>query len=243
MCNAWNHSADCGCGFGGDTGGAGGAHPFVDEPSTFDYPRDMRRLAISLGRSLCFGASCWHCGRFIYLLATCHGGFAIFDELGSPWPKHSCSGYPRPDSPYHWPTGVPLRRGTWIPVPDGTPVVRPADRFVVRGVITADRLVFTGSELLIVRVPSDVPTGTWLEGRVEYSEHGPELIDVRFGFSGPPPDLLDIVPTAVYQCECCGVHNRILSGRLQAPVNRCRNCNAILVLSWRYLNRDPPPWV
>ena len=243
MCNAFNHSEDCGCGFGGDTGGAATGHPFVDEPSTFDYPRDMRRLAISLGRTLCFGASCWYCARFIYLYANSHGGFAIFDAKGSPWPKHFCTGYPRSDSPYRWPPGVALRRGTWIPVPDDTPLVQPADGFAVRGVVTADRFVFTGSELLIVRVPPEIATGTWIEGRVAYTEEGHELVEVRESLSTPPPDSLDWVPTDVYDCAHCSAGNRILAGRLRTPGNRCRNCNAVLVLSRSYLNRNPPPWV
>lgn len=29
----------------------------------------------------------------VYLYAAPNGGFAIFDELGPPWPKHECQGY------------------------------------------------------------------------------------------------------------------------------------------------------
>jgi hypothetical protein len=52
----------------------------------------MRDLAIELGSSLLFPTICRYCGQLIYLYASPDGGFAIFDSLGKPWPKHVCAG-------------------------------------------------------------------------------------------------------------------------------------------------------
>lgn len=52
----------------------------------------MLDLAWECGHSIIFPRYCWYCGQLIYLYANPNGGFAIFDELGPPWPKHCCSG-------------------------------------------------------------------------------------------------------------------------------------------------------
>jgi hypothetical protein len=52
----------------------------------------MRDLATRLGASLTFPTKCWYCGSAIFLYAHPNGGFAIFDSLGIPWPKHACYG-------------------------------------------------------------------------------------------------------------------------------------------------------
>src|SRR5204863_1604562 len=36
---------------------------------------------------------CKYCGARVYLYAAPDGGFAVFDELGIPWPKHHCNGF------------------------------------------------------------------------------------------------------------------------------------------------------
>lgn len=77
MCNAWNHSIFCGCGFGGDTGGGGGYS--VPTWSLFTSHQPVTHLT-----------TCWECGAEVYFYRDEYGGCALFDELGSPWPIHSC---------------------------------------------------------------------------------------------------------------------------------------------------------
>lgn len=106
MCNAHNHSPGCNCGFGGGyrgtswaagwRGGLGGIWsgfggferviPHIDSRSF------MQQLADELGHSIVFPTICRYCFRPIYLFAARNGGFAIFDHLGPPWPKHECYG-------------------------------------------------------------------------------------------------------------------------------------------------------
>jgi hypothetical protein len=78
MCNAWNHSANCGCGFGGDTGGGGFAGPAV----TWDAYNDPLPLT--------FLTNCWWCGAEVFFHRAYNGGCALFDDLGPPWPVYSC---------------------------------------------------------------------------------------------------------------------------------------------------------
>lgn len=97
MCNAWNHSPACTCGFGGECHwGRGGGRPPVPVLRHLGSAKfetsSMVDLARSLGHSLVFPVICKYCGAPIYLFASSHGGFAVFDELGPPWPKHRCMG-------------------------------------------------------------------------------------------------------------------------------------------------------
>lgn len=75
MCNAWNHSADCDCGFGGDTG-AGGWSTLRDSWAYRD-------------EDFCRSTTCPQCGNQVYFVRH-NGGSVWFDDLGPPWPKHSC---------------------------------------------------------------------------------------------------------------------------------------------------------
>lgn len=58
----------------------------------YSYKRTMSELAAELGYSVLFPTDCRYCGQRIYLFASPEGGFAIFDEVGIPWPKHQCWG-------------------------------------------------------------------------------------------------------------------------------------------------------
>jgi hypothetical protein len=66
MCNAFNHPPEWSCGFGGDTG-AGGLRQVDGYEWRFD-----RRPTLD---------------TYIVPNARC----PVFDELGPPWPKHSCT--------------------------------------------------------------------------------------------------------------------------------------------------------
>ena len=103
MCNAWNHSPSCNCGWGGN-GYAGNGNSSSPNVGNFTETRigyqssgtsfgntNMRDLAARLGHSLIFPVTCRYCGADIYLFASPNGGFAVFDHLGIPWPKHWCS--------------------------------------------------------------------------------------------------------------------------------------------------------
>ncbi len=76
MCNAWNHPADCDCGFGGDT-------YVAYAPSPRSYVWQYRDDDPS------HPTTCPHCGALVYFVRH-NGGCAWFDELGIPWPKHAC---------------------------------------------------------------------------------------------------------------------------------------------------------
>jgi hypothetical protein len=95
MCNGFKHTVGCHCGFGGE-GHLGGRHVGTPRSPDAVLPRGTLRrfslpdLATKLGRSLVIPTNCRYCGTDIYLFASPNGGFAVFDELGIPWPKHSC---------------------------------------------------------------------------------------------------------------------------------------------------------
>jgi hypothetical protein len=94
MCNAWNHSPSCTCGWGGDghLGRKGLFSELIQSQVKFRTYRD-----------LLFGftnpnASCPVCGARVYFYSSPFGGRVFFDELGPPWPKHPCTDTGRPVS-------------------------------------------------------------------------------------------------------------------------------------------------
>lgn len=110
MCNAWNHPPECQCGWGGeghlgrrgaDLGhrGAEGASAdrlrFPDDAHNGRPTISLVTRAKDLGHSILVSVDCRYCNAPIYLFATPEGGFAIFDHLGVPWPKHQCRDLPR----------------------------------------------------------------------------------------------------------------------------------------------------
>lgn len=86
MCNAWNHSAACTCGWGGE-GHLGRRAAFPAATHLF--------LASPLGRSAASftvpNTRCPVCGASVFFYSSPHGGRVYFDELGPPWPKHPCT--------------------------------------------------------------------------------------------------------------------------------------------------------
>ena len=83
MCNGFNHAANCRCGWGGD-GAAGGFH------SQLGIGLYTRFTAEHGGESFCRPTTCPVCGLFPVYLVRHNGGSVWVDELGWPWPKHSC---------------------------------------------------------------------------------------------------------------------------------------------------------
>jgi hypothetical protein len=82
MCNGWNHSPGCTCGWGGE--GHSGRSPggFTTHPlGCFSWQhRD---------EDFCRPTKCPRCGASVFFVRH-NGGSVWFDELGHPWPKHEC---------------------------------------------------------------------------------------------------------------------------------------------------------
>lgn len=104
MCNAYNHSFDCPCGFGGDTGGGGPravtrarlyAEEVLERPLSAGWTKDRRGTVESY---LNPNAHCPVCGKPVYFYRSPFDGRVFFDDVGWPWPKHGCTdngGQPR----------------------------------------------------------------------------------------------------------------------------------------------------
>lgn len=92
-CNAWNHAADCDCGWGGDTGGGGSGsggsvYRSLQVMDGFTWRFDRRPTYDSFVNP---NAICPVCGASVYFYQSPFGGRVFFDELGPPWPKHPCT--------------------------------------------------------------------------------------------------------------------------------------------------------
>ena len=77
-CNAWNHSPDCNCGWGGVNYGVSApltSQTVWHELSSFTNPN----------------AYCPVCGAKVFFYKFPYGGSVFFDNLGPPWPKHPCT--------------------------------------------------------------------------------------------------------------------------------------------------------
>lgn len=89
MCNAWNHSVDCTCGWGGE-GHAGrrsvGSTPYIPfaRPIFKTYSEYLVGCTIP-------NAKCPVCGDPVFFYRSPSNGRVFFDELGPPWPKHPCT--------------------------------------------------------------------------------------------------------------------------------------------------------
>lgn len=99
MCNAHRHPPGCTCGFGGEGHRGGDTLTLRPNYSTrqksaaffANHGNTLLEIASNAGQSIVFPTTCWYCGMTIYLYANHDGGFAIFESLGSPWPKHYCT--------------------------------------------------------------------------------------------------------------------------------------------------------
>jgi hypothetical protein len=96
MCNAWNHPADCNCGWGGDGnfggfggyGGGGGGFRTTSDGQVFEFP------FITYPSYINPNARCPVCGCAVFFYQSPYGGRVFFDNLGPPWPKHPCTDNP-----------------------------------------------------------------------------------------------------------------------------------------------------
>lgn len=96
MCNACNHSFDCNCGFGGDTGGEYGggwsrsrvSYILPSEPISGGWAKDSGGTIKSYVNP---NAHCPVCDAPVYFYRSPYNGRVFFDDLGWPWPKHPCT--------------------------------------------------------------------------------------------------------------------------------------------------------
>jgi hypothetical protein len=87
MCNAFNHSYSCTCGWGGDghTGKRIGNYANNSKLPQFKvYSQILRSCTVP-------NARCPVCGIKVFFYSSPNGGRVFFDELGPPWPKHGCT--------------------------------------------------------------------------------------------------------------------------------------------------------
>lgn len=137
VCNAWNHSDGCTCGFGGEghLGRRSTSVPPPQPPSTAPRYRSFVSFTIP-------NARCPVCRALVFFYQSLDGGRVFFDDLGPPWPKHPCTDRTRtsPRSAAYEPFEVvPLVTHTmkqspawakagWVPFvcdPNGVSVVSP----------------------------------------------------------------------------------------------------------------------
>lgn len=88
MCNAWNHSFDCTCGWGGE-GHLGRRYIGNSSPPIF-HPKFKTYNEFLIGCTIP-NARCPVCGKPVFFYRSPSNGRVFFDELGPPWPKHPCT--------------------------------------------------------------------------------------------------------------------------------------------------------
>lgn len=82
MCNAWNHHADCDCGWGGGNN----KNYFIFSKRKNKYLSDE----INIKNSATKNCLCPICGQGVFFYKSDFGGSVFFDSLGHPWPRHQC---------------------------------------------------------------------------------------------------------------------------------------------------------
>lgn len=89
MCNAWNHSLDCSCGWGGD-GHAG--RKSMDHTLFLYSAKPIYKTYSEFFVSCTIpNAKCPVCGEPVFFYRSPSNGRVFFNELGPPWPKHPCT--------------------------------------------------------------------------------------------------------------------------------------------------------
>lgn len=91
MCNAWNHSPDCTCGWGG-VGHLGRRSGDVRATQAL-WPAGIPPINGSISSITIPNAQCPVCGEPVFYYCNEYGSSVFFDELGPPWPKHPCTNH------------------------------------------------------------------------------------------------------------------------------------------------------
>ena len=87
MCNAWNHTDGCTCGWGGE--GHLGINSHGNNRSSTSFVHVPRNSEWSYNDSYAARTKCTYCGAAIYFIRH-NGGSVWIENLGWPWPKHQC---------------------------------------------------------------------------------------------------------------------------------------------------------
>jgi hypothetical protein len=92
MCNAWNHSPSCTCGWGGE-GTLSGGRGFSEHGNWLTKYSDLVRIRYRQEARAFVNpnAKCPICKTGVYFYQSPEGGRVFFDQLGKPWPKHPCT--------------------------------------------------------------------------------------------------------------------------------------------------------
>lgn len=90
MCNAWNHSPECTCGWGG-YGHLGRRGPDPNQSLPVSVPYRFNHFYLTASSFTNPNAHCPVCGANVFFYQSPYGGKVYFDELGPPWPRHPCT--------------------------------------------------------------------------------------------------------------------------------------------------------
>ena len=89
MCNAWNHSKDCTCGWGGV--GHLGQRSDNTYANKVRWPTGIPPIDGSIKSLNNPNARCPVCGTLVFYYCNEYGSSVFFDHPGPPWPKHPCT--------------------------------------------------------------------------------------------------------------------------------------------------------
>lgn len=89
MCNAWNHSAECTCGWGGV--GHLGRRSGNMHTNIVRWPTGIPPINGSIKSITIPNAQCPVCGKPVFYYCNEYGSSVFFDRPGPPWPKHPCT--------------------------------------------------------------------------------------------------------------------------------------------------------
>ncbi len=156
----------------------------------------MRDRAAKNGESLLFPTTCWYCGQEIYLFASPFGGFAIFDSVGIPWPKHSCAGVSVTDRQYSA-DRIDIDVDGILPISFSTTYGVPKDGDDLTGVV-ADIIdettveLYDGKQLFVLKLSRPLKIGKMIMGRVSALGDVP-LLDVVIVYEPSKADVKALV--------------------------------------------------
>ena len=85
MCNSWNHSYNCKCGFGGE------GHLGKSYGSTRFFENNFLNHRVSYESFVNPNAKCPVCKEPVFFYQSPYGGRVFFDKLGHPCLKHPCT--------------------------------------------------------------------------------------------------------------------------------------------------------
>lgn len=91
MCNAWNHSPYCTCGWGG--AGHFGRPARNEYTNHAKWPVGIPPINGSINSITVPNAQCPVCSALVFYYCNEYGSSVFFDELGPPWPKHPCTNH------------------------------------------------------------------------------------------------------------------------------------------------------